>query len=200
MAVIGALSSKALPASQGWPLALAAPCRSAGQVDADGEAEHGLKRLIGRQVGAAALQGHDQFDLVMQIAGRRRIGDLALQRGHRVGGLAEEERRIAAVSAHLAGMGGVVAPHAENPANGEGRARSLHRNRRNGVRGKGVGRHGASFRPKSRCPKPLCGSNSAGEPQEPQSGRCLEIPRLNPWLKRSFTCPDRRRRVMSAVG
>jgi hypothetical protein len=40
---------------------------AAGQVDADGVAEDEVDRLLGGEVLAAALQGRDQLDLVVQV-------------------------------------------------------------------------------------------------------------------------------------
>src|SRR6185437_194442 len=48
---------------------------AARQVDADGIAVDVVECLVGGNVEAAALHRHDQFDLVMQILGQRRIGD-----------------------------------------------------------------------------------------------------------------------------
>ena len=92
---------------------------AAGKVDSHRIAEHMIQRLLDRDVRTAATDGADQFDLVMQVSGVGGVGDgrAALHDG--VGGLGEEERRLAAGAAHLAGVGGVVASDAEDATHGE---------------------------------------------------------------------------------
>jgi hypothetical protein len=116
---------------------------AAGQVDADGVAEDEVDRLLGGEVLAAALQGRDQLDLVVQVRGRDRIGHGGGLGNDGVARLGEEERRIARVRAHFASVRGVVAPHAEDPAHRKDVGRPLDRNRGKGGGGKGVRRHAA---------------------------------------------------------
>ena len=97
---------------------------AAGQVDADRIAEHQRQRRVRRHVRPAASQGDDELDLVVQIVRRRRIGNRGAGRGDGVGGLGEEERRIAVVAAHLPPMGGVVATDAQNAPHGKQGVRS----------------------------------------------------------------------------
>ena len=75
-----------------------------------------VERLVGGDIEAAALHGDDQFDLVMQVLGQRRIGDGGTVRHQHVGVLGEEERRRALVIAHLADVLEVVAPDAPDAA------------------------------------------------------------------------------------
>jgi hypothetical protein len=74
---------------------------AAGQVDPDRVAEDVVHGLFDGDVGPARLQGDHQLDLVVQVVGGDRVGDLVAQH-HGVGRLGEEERRIAVVAAHLA--------------------------------------------------------------------------------------------------
>ncbi len=95
---------------------------AAGHVEADAVAEDVFQGLVDRNVGAARLHGDDQLHLVVQILGRRRIGDLGRILGvaadhDGVGRLAEEEGRLAVrIVAHLARMGGIVAADTEDAA------------------------------------------------------------------------------------
>lgn len=67
-----------------------------------------------------ATDGDDQFDLVVQIPRRRRIGRVGAGDHQRVRRLREKERRLAArVVPHFAGVLGIVAADAEHPADGE---------------------------------------------------------------------------------
>jgi hypothetical protein len=93
---------------------------AAGEVDADAIAVDVVERLVGGNVEAAALHRHDQFDLVMQILGQRRVGDGGAVRHQHVGVLGEEERRRALVIAHLADVLEIVAPDAPDAANRKG--------------------------------------------------------------------------------
>ena len=83
------------------------------------------------RIAAAGAQRGDEFDLVVQVPGGRRIRQHAFGAvGHAqdgVGGLGEEERRVAVVAAHLAPVGGVVAADAEDAAHGEESGLALHR-------------------------------------------------------------------------
>src|SRR5262249_28953096 len=88
------------------------PC----QVDADAVAPDAVERLRCRDVAAAALEGDNQLDLVMHVLRERRIGRGAAVRDDRVGGLGEEERRLALVLAHLLDVLEIVAPHAPDAA------------------------------------------------------------------------------------
>ena len=89
---------------------------AAGQVDADGIAVDVVERLVGGDVEAAALHRDDQFDLVVQVLGQRRVGDGGAVRLQHVGVLGEEERRRALVIAHLADVLEIVAPDAPDAA------------------------------------------------------------------------------------
>ena len=76
-----------------------------------------VERVGLRDVGALAANGGDQLDLVMQVMRCRRIGNRGAAHHQRVGRLAEEERRLPVrVVAHFAGMGGIVATDAVDPA------------------------------------------------------------------------------------
>ena len=95
---------------------------AARQVEADGVAEDAVERLGDRDVGAAATDCHDQFNLVLQLRGLRRVKHVHRRHaaGHqRVRRLAEEERRLARVGAHLRGMIGIVATDAVDAADGK---------------------------------------------------------------------------------
>ena len=93
---------------------------AAGEVDADAIAVDVIERLVGRDVEAAALHRHDQFDLVMQILGQRRVGDGGAVGLDHVGVLGEEERRRALVISHLADVLEIIAPDAPDAANRKG--------------------------------------------------------------------------------
>ena len=69
--------------------------------------------MLDRDVVAAALQRHDQFDLVMHVAWRRRDRETSPSEYEIVGVLLEEERRLLVrVVAHLDRMRGIVAADA----------------------------------------------------------------------------------------
>ena len=76
-----------------------------------------VERLVGGNVEAAALHGDDQFDLVMQVLGQRRVGDGGAIAHQHVGMLGEEERRRPLVISHLADMLEVIAPDAPDAPN-----------------------------------------------------------------------------------
>ena len=76
-----------------------------------------VERLVGGNVEAAALHRHDQFDLVMQILGQRRVGDGGAVGLQHVGVLGEEERRRPLVISHLADVLEIIAPDAPDAAN-----------------------------------------------------------------------------------
>ena len=76
-----------------------------------------VERLVGGDVEAAALHGDDQFDLVMQILGQRRVGDGGAVRHQHVGVLGEEERRRPLVIAHFPDVLEIVTPDAPDAAN-----------------------------------------------------------------------------------
>jgi len=62
----------------------------------------------------------DQFHFVVQIFAAGRIGHIGIVQQQRVGGLHEEERRLAIrIAAHLTRVLGVVAADAKHAANGE---------------------------------------------------------------------------------
>jgi hypothetical protein len=133
MALIGALGVEALGRVPGLALGLGRRLQvAAGQVDADREAEDR----------SALAKGDDQFDLVMKVAGRGRVGRVGAGRYDRVGRFGEEEWRVAVVAAHLAPVGGVVAADTQNAANGKRSVRSLDGDDRLRTDRYGVG-HGA---------------------------------------------------------
>src|ERR1700680_2951234 len=87
-----------------------------GEVDADAVAVDVVERLVGGNVEATALHGDDQFDLVMQIFGQRRVGDGGAVALQHVGMLGKKERRRPLVIAHLADVLDVIAPDAPDAA------------------------------------------------------------------------------------
>ena len=117
----GAEWSNDLPISHGRSFLREAMLQvAAGEVDADAVAVDVVERLVGRNVEAAALHRHDQFDLVMQILGQRRVGDGGAIRLDHVGVLGEEERRRPLVIAHLADVLEIVAADAPDAADRKG--------------------------------------------------------------------------------
>ena len=70
----------------------------------------------GLDVAAAALERDDQLDLVVHVLGQRRIGHRAAVRHDGVGGLGEEERRLAHVLAHLLDVLDIIAADAPQAA------------------------------------------------------------------------------------
>src|SRR5829696_5272207 len=108
-------------------------------VEPDRVAVDMVERRFNRDVAPALAQRRYHLDLEMVVGGFRRIRKLqGLARGHgeeRVSRLHEEKRRLAVrVVAHLARVGGVVAPDAVDPPHrkqivgphdGQGRARRL---------------------------------------------------------------------------
>ena len=114
----GAEWSNDLPISHGRSFLRAACCRSRRVRSMPTRiAVDVIERLVGGNVEAAALHRHDQFDLVMQILGQRRIGNGGAIRLEHVGVLGEEERRRALVIAHLADVLEIVAADAPDAAN-----------------------------------------------------------------------------------
>ena len=82
------------------------------------------------------------LDLVVKVGRGGRVGQrgLAVSRQKRGGRLDEVERRLAARGPHLAGVGCVVAPDAQDAADREAVVRALNRDRRwgdDGRRGRG---------------------------------------------------------------
>jgi hypothetical protein len=72
--------------------------------------------LSAGNVEAAALHRDDQFDLVMQVLGQRRVGDGGAICHQHVGVLAEEERRRPLVISHLADVLEIIAADAPDAA------------------------------------------------------------------------------------
>ena len=71
-------------------------------------------------VDAAFRDGHDQLHFMVQVLALRRIGHVGVVQQQGIGRFHEEERRFPVrIAAHLPRMFGVVAPDAENPADGE---------------------------------------------------------------------------------
>src|SRR5712671_1387537 len=93
---------------------------AAGEVDADAIAVDMIERLVGGDVEAAALHGDDQFNLVVQIPGQRRVGDRGAIRDQHVGMLGKEERGRPLVIAHLSDVLEIVASDAPDAANRKG--------------------------------------------------------------------------------
>src|SRR6185503_19306609 len=93
----------------------------------------------------------------VQVGGHRRMSRTLAGRHDGVGGLGEEERRITVVAPHLAEVGGVVAPHAEDAAHREGLAPPLDGQGDNGGRIEDIGAHG---------PAPYAGARRASTPRE----------------------------------
>src|SRR5215208_3747195 len=73
-----------------------------GEVDTDAVTVDVFERVIGRNIKAATLHRHDQFDFVVQVLGQRRVGDGGAIRFQHIGVLREEERRRTFVISHLA--------------------------------------------------------------------------------------------------
>ena len=116
------------------------------QIDADAVAVDAIVRLGHRDVAPAALERHDQLDLVMHVLGQRRIGHRAAVRHDRVGRLGEEERRLAHVLPHLLDVLDIIAADAPQAADrkqliGAGNGENGLRRRGNDV-AFGVGAHG----------------------------------------------------------
>ncbi len=99
-------------------------------------------------VEAAALHRDDQFDLVVQVLGQRRVGDGGAFRLQHVGVLGEEERRRAFVISHLADVFEIIAPDAPDAADwkGFGVAGDGERSLRRGRNNEGSSVHGRSRR------------------------------------------------------
>src|SRR5580704_14140883 len=87
------------------------------QVDADAVAVDAGKRVFDLDVAATAFERHHQVDLVMHVLGQRRVGHRAAVGHDRVGGLGEEEWRLAHVLAHLLDVLDVIAADAPQAAN-----------------------------------------------------------------------------------
>ena len=83
----------------------------------------------------------------MEVGGARRIGNVRARQDQGVGGLGEEERRIAVVAAHFAAVGSVVAADAEDAPHREGAGLPLHGRDHKGRRGQDIGAHEAALRP-----------------------------------------------------
>jgi len=107
-----------------------------GQVQAHAIAPYQVERIGRVDVGAARAERHHQFDLVVQVTGRRRIRHRAAGGHHGIGRLGEEERRFAVrIAPHLARVRGIVAADAEHAAHRETAARTADGHRRRGGSG-----------------------------------------------------------------
>ena len=103
---------------------------AARHVEADAVSPYVIERLVDRNVRSAFADGHDQFDLVMQVLGRLRIGNGRVIGHDRIRRLHEKKRRLAVgVVAHLARVLGVVATDAIDAPDREHVAAFHHRQR-----------------------------------------------------------------------
>src|SRR5262249_40437258 len=114
---MGADCSKLLPISQGRPCFFISPCRSRRVLSRpQPSAPVVLLRIGALDVAPARADRGDELDLVMRVLGEAGVVDAArLTRRHGddgIGGLEEEERRLAAGEAHFLGVFDVVAAHA----------------------------------------------------------------------------------------
>lgn len=73
-----------------------------------------FRHRITADIDASLPDGDHQFDFVVKIFGRKRVGDLAAGIHHRICRLGEEEGGIALVIAHFAYMGGIISSHTKN--------------------------------------------------------------------------------------
>ena len=95
-----------------------------GHVERNSVAEYAFERVVDRDVGAARFQGHCKFDLVMNVLGHGRIGEVTAFGQKIVGVLLKEEGRLTVrIVAHLDGVGGVISTDAINAVDGKGRVR-----------------------------------------------------------------------------
>ena len=96
---------------------------AARQVEADGIAENQAFCGVDRDIRPAGTERDDQLDLMVQIFGRRRVGDADLARAadHRVARLHEEKGRLAPLGLlerpHFTGVIGIVAADAVDATN-----------------------------------------------------------------------------------
>src|SRR5215472_5338215 len=124
----GAEASNALPISHGRFMSRDGDLQIAPRkVDAHAVAVDAVERLIERDVAPAGLERHHQLHLVMHVLGERGIGHVSSVRHDGVGGLGEEERRIAHVVPHLADVFFVIAADAPDAANGKHLVAAGHR-------------------------------------------------------------------------
>ena len=88
---------------------------------------------------------------MVQVGGERGVGHLAglarVHGQHGVGGLHEEERRLAAGEAHFLGVLGIVAAHAQDAPDRENRRLALHGHGGGSMRRQDIGCHGAALTP-----------------------------------------------------
>src|SRR5665213_285953 len=82
-------------------------------------AEDQFGRDFHRNILAALFQHHHQLALIVIIEGEAGIADRAAAGHHHIGLFGEEQRRLLGIIAKLLGMGGVIAPHAPDPAHGK---------------------------------------------------------------------------------
>ena len=105
-------------------------------VQAHGVAEDVLERIIRLDVLAAGANGHDEFDLMVEVSGQAGVGQGArLARVDHHDGVSrfeKEERRLTAGESHLLGMLFIIAAHAVNTVHGKPCVGALDGNRNDG--------------------------------------------------------------------
>jgi hypothetical protein len=97
------------------------------EIDANCVAEDAVERPLELDVAPAGLERHHELDLVMHVLGERRVGHRPAIRHDGIGGLCEEERRLAHILPHLANMLLIVAADAPDPPHGESSFGTGHR-------------------------------------------------------------------------
>src|SRR6185503_17234145 len=118
---------------------------AARHVQADGIAEDVVVGAFGVDAAPALAERHHQLGLVVVIGGLRRVVHFAAAGLERELALQEEERRLAAVAAHLLLVLGVVAADAEDAAHGKLLIGAGDGKRRRGPQGNSVGSHGIPY-------------------------------------------------------
>ena len=88
-------------------------------VDAHTSAPNVVLHLIGRNVRTAFADSNHQFDFVVKIIGKRRIGHGAGAIHHGICRFCEKERRFTGVISHFHHVFFIVAAHTKNAAHWE---------------------------------------------------------------------------------